>query len=617
VGQRLFAVVVVIASACTALQFSSTEQESVTISFNPHHFSGSGTQIFTISPANGFDHDILQSISMMCSSQWSLNTGIDPQQPVLGANVCGSGSGSGSQMQVLIDQSDQSALPCPRNYQFSVSFSGTQPGVSSCNVVVTTVGFFGGSNYEMKTLSLSGSGSSVTGITVEPKTVTFGQIPQTVTSSEEKVTVTNLGSATITVAGTLTGAGFSVDQSFASFQLGSGASTTFDVRCTPPGLGDYAGNLSFTAGSSSGSASLSCEGIISTISLNPSSVRFADTLVGRPPLPESIRITGNGPAMIESVTLDSTATAAGVTIASNPQGMAIGSGQDVVLTYSADAIHEAVPLGKLSIKVSTDTAARDVAISGEALLGDVGTNPASVNFGAVCAGSKTMKDVEVYASEPGDIVLQAMTKPAAPFDATLMDSVPKTLGGNHTGANMMVRATFEPTAPGDFKDALALATNVPNKPTTEVEVHGISLAAGIAATPEDVHFGVVPVKTTTSIQEVQFTNCGSGDLQFTRAYITGPNALEFTLIGTHPAKTLKPTESETFMVVMQPDSNGVKTAKLMIEHDQGTTTADLDGTAEGGSLTERETYYACSTGRSAALWPLALALLALRRRRRR
>src|SRR5690606_4878335 len=110
--------------------------------------------------------------------------------------------------------------------------------------------------------------------------------------------------------------------------------------------------------------------------------------------------------------------------------------------------------------------------------------------------------------------------------------------------------------------------------------------------------------TTTSIQEVQLTNCGTSDLSFESAQITGMNASEFTLIGTNPARTLAPTESETFMVVMQPESPGVKVGQLVLRHSDGTTTADLDGTGEGQiDIKDRETYYACSTGRGTAAWP--------------
>jgi hypothetical protein len=52
-----------------------------------------------------------------------------------------------------------------------------------------------------------------------------------------------------------------------------------------------------------------------------------------------------------------------------------------------------------------------------------------------------------------------------------------------------------------------------------------------------------------------------------------------------------------------------------VDHDGGTETIDLLG--EGMSTAGRGSYYACSTGRPVALWPIAAALLALRLRNRR
>lgn len=120
--------VVVIASACTALHYSWTQQTAIVISNNPYTFEGGGTQTFIISPSGSGD-DYLQSIETdNCSSQWALDTKIDPQQPVMGARVCSAQSGSGSGNNLF--------SACPANYQFAVRFEGTQPGTSSCNVKI-------------------------------------------------------------------------------------------------------------------------------------------------------------------------------------------------------------------------------------------------------------------------------------------------------------------------------------------------------------------------------------------------------------------------------------------------------------------------------------------------
>ena len=94
----------------------------------------------------------------------------------------------------------------------------------------------------------------------------------------------------------------------------------------------------------------------------------------------------------------------------------------------------------------------------------------------------------------------------------------------------------------------------------------------------------------------------------------GSDKGEFSLVTSDVAKTLMPTESENFTVIMSAHSNGDKLAQLSIETSTGPIDVDLDGSV-GGSI-ERETYYACAVGGAAALWPIGLALLALLRRRR-
>jgi hypothetical protein len=605
VGKRWVAVAVVVASACTALHYSTTSQQSIVVSNNPFHFPTGGSQAFTISAASFTDSDSLQSVTLSnCNSQWSL--WLDPNDP-LPTNICGSGAPMAAPGISL----------CPHSYTFYATFVPTLPGLSSCNVSIVSTDN-SGSGISMDTLMLSGSGSGLEGIAVSPEKIEFGDVEAGNPSTPTTVTVKNLGSAAITVSGSLTAGEFSVMGNYTSFNLNGMGSATFPVTCTPPSVGTYVGSLDFSSGQYSGSVSLTCNGIMSSVNIAPTQVNFDSALVGRAPDPRSVRITG-GPAgaTVDVVTLDATAVAAGVTITGNPAGMPIGNGQDIVLAYSAAAVHASGPLGLLSVKVSSDTNPRNIAISGEALLGGVGTNPASVEFGAVCAGNKVMKDVEVYASEPGTVSVQSLMPPSAPFEAMTFDVLPKQLVGNHGGQSMTVRAAMMPTAAGDFGDAFALNSNVPNAGTTEVQLHGVALAGGIAATPDMVHFGTASLGTTTAIKQVQFTNCGTTDLAFTGVTLDGVDAQDFTLIGANAPRVIKPTESEVIMVVMQPRTSGFKTAQLVIAHGAGTTIAELDGTGEGdGNITDRETYYACSTGRGAGAWPIAFALLLLRRRRR-
>jgi hypothetical protein len=612
VGKRFAAAIAVVGSACAALHYSTTEQHAVTIANSPYTFNGPGSQIFTVSPAGSGNHDLLLAITPTnCNSQWVVDTSIDPQQPVEGAHVCGGLGGSQAA------SGAEGAITCPRNYQFDVRYAGTLPGSSSCNVRIDTM-VYGGSTYGGFTLVLGGVGSGGSGISLSPRDINFGDVQINTTSLASTVLVKNEGSATVTVNSSLSGTGFQVSPAVGSaFGLGSGSSRTFAISCAPLSEGSLSGALQFTSGSQVLMTALACNGIDSTVTVAPSQVTFDSTLIGRAPANKIITIGGNGSAIIESVSLDATALAAGVSIVPpNPEGQSVGSGKTIVLAFAADATHEAGPLGLLSVKLDVDEKPRNIGIAGEALLGGVGLNPASVELGAVCVGSTATKSVEVYASEPGSVIVQSLTKPAAPFDAVAVDTLPKALAGNHFGPSATVRASMSPTAAGTFDDKFILHSDVPMTGTTEVQLHGIGLAEGIAATPDIVHFGTTGARTTTSPKEVQLTNCGTADLMFERVSITGDHADEFTLLGAYPAQTLAPTESMNVMVIMQPESPGFKTAQLVLEHSEGTTTAVLDGTGEGGEPKNRETYYACNAGSGATAWPIALALLLLRRRRR-
>ena len=582
---------------------------------DPFHFPNGGSQTFTVYPAGSGDDDFIQSIYLggTCStSQWMLDLTLD-SQTIPGARVCGDSviiaSGAAPTGDLVL---------CPSSYTFGVNFAGTQLGLSSCIVFIQTISASGsGGSGSFYQLNLTGSGSGSSGITVTPSMINFQDVQQMTTSSPVPVTVKNDGSSSLTVNGSLSGAAYTVTPPPATnIVLGPGSAAFYDVTCRPPGVGPQPGTLAFSASDGdSGSVALSCNGINSSININPSQVTFDPTLVGRAPPPKTVTITGPSTATLDTVELDATAMASGVTITSpSVVGMQIGTGKTVTLAYDAAAVHENGPLGVLRIQASGD-AVRNVGISGEALLGGIGTNPSTLEFGGVCAGASARKDLEIYANEPGNILLSEVMPPRAPFAATVAGMLPKTLLGNHTGPSVQVTVTLQAPTAMVLDDSLMLVSNVPTKEMTSVPLHAIVLEGGIAATPSAVHFGSVMSGSTTSIREVQLSNCSETDLDFQSAALAGLDAGEFTLIGAYPPKTLHPTESQIVMVVMQPRSTGTKTAQLVLTHSAGQTVVDLEGDGLGEAK-DRETYYACSTGRPSAAWPLLLALLALRRRRR-
>jgi hypothetical protein len=100
--------------------------------------------------------------------------------------------------------------------------------------------------------------------------------------------------------------------------------------------------------------------------------------------------------------------------------------------------------------------------------------------------------------------------------------------------------------------------------------------------------------------------------------VASPSPIEGTLVPV--------TKSQTIQMEMTPQTSGHKTATLTLLLSSGDSrTLSLDGSGGGpppigsgsGSGQDRQTYYACSTGRPLALVPVGLVVAWLARRRRR
>jgi MYXO-CTERM domain-containing protein len=160
-----------------------------------------------------------------------------------------------------------------------------------------------------------------------------------------------------------------------------------------------------------------------------------------------------------------------------------------------------------------------------------------------------------------------------------------------------------------------------NVASADLVLRANGLPAGITVDQDKLHFGAVVKDMPSTMKQVTFGNCNATALTNIDATIVGPDMNDFAIAG--PASIpsmLLPGQSITFQIQMTPRQVGVlETATLQIAYSGGSSPVALDGTGvtDTGGNKDRQTYYACSTGRPIGLVPLALALaFALRRRRR-
>jgi hypothetical protein len=282
---------------------------------------------------------------------------------------------------------------------------------------------------------------------------------------------------------------------------------------------------------------------------------------------------------------------------------------------------------------------RSVQLTARALGTSMAVTPdGDVNFGPVCVGSTKPQPFTILANDEGAFSLTGVTGVTGDLGAAFRVSAttPATLPARvlGSGANQIgVEITAAPAAVGPATAAVSLVTDIPAAAPHVVNLAVQGLPAGVTATPESIDLGAVALDTATIGQPVTLSNCAAGPITASNARIEGPDAAEFAIVNQPASPAIALGGNASWLIVLQAHSAGVKQAAFAVDYDGGTASIPLTG--EGlagpsgpgdpggpgddapGSGAGRASYYACSTGRPLALWPVvaAVALVALRRRR--
>ena len=539
----------------------------------------------------------------------------DPTQP----DRSGTGGRGVSRIAICEDGEEEVVCTPTATYSFSATFHPTVAAAVSCVLTIT-------STSQTQTLTLTGTGTPLPiDITASPGSVAFGGVRVNTDSSAVAVTVTNSGGTTGTISSVAVSGGFAITSgTTTSHTIAAATSETYDIECEPGATtGAISGTLTIANNGPTPSISipLTCTGTNASLAASPSPAVLPTTRVGEP-VQQTITLTnvGTASATIASVTIT------GVNTISAPAPntvLAVNGTAQVVVSYPATTA--GTVSGSVSVTYDT-TSTIDVPITGQALSTSLSLTPdGSVDFGPVCAGSTKNQTFTLIANEAGSFNLTALSMPASPFTLTA-PTLPATVDGN--AANMVTFGVMAaPEAAGSASSTVELTTDIPNSQPHSVSLSVTGLPAGVSATPQKLDAGPAPIKTTTLGQPISITNCGSGAITVSSATITGTDAAAFAIVSEPPSTQIAPATTATWLVAMNSQVPGTLQATFEAAYAGGSVTVELTGEPFGpggggsgsgsGSGPDKSSYYACSAGKPVALWPLALALFALRRRRRR
>jgi uncharacterized protein (TIGR03382 family) len=473
--------------------------------------------------------------------------------------------------------------------------------------------------------------------------IDFFTVNQGVTSGTSSVVITNTGSQELTVSATstLAGGAFAITGQQAAHKILPGATTTYDVTCTPingdPENQVYNGSLAVTTDAPNAllvNFPLKCVGVDHPLSPQPD--RDIATLVGKA-IPVSVDLQNLTGALvtITSIALKQPAVDGLQLTGAIPTTIGPNATVSVALTWTPTASF-ASGLGALVVEVPGEEP-RDVSIvdgTATALLADVKTDVADgdrLDFGKLCIGESSTKPLRM---QPGDDPMTmagygvVAATSATPFSAVVTSPSAVTIA---PATEVIVDVTANPMiTDGIIEGTLQVTTDSPTEPMTSVPLYVEVLPAGASVSPPLLNFREVVVTGFSETKTATFSNCTAETIEITGVTLDGDSATDFDIIQIMPNGVEQlppfslPRNGEIIIAVqMLPQSNGSKEASVSIDFQETgkpeTSNETIALIGEGFFPSpDRDSYYRCSAGSPAHALPLLVIglFLVLRRRRR-
>jgi hypothetical protein len=406
----------------------------------------------------------------------------------------------------------------------------------------------------------AGTGSPTISLGLSPSSISFGSLAVG-QSSAKTVTLTNTGSAIVTISGiSVTGAGFTASGPHLPIALSAGQSTTITVMFKPTAGAPETGTITITSNALEPTMDVTLSGTGTTsavLNASASSIAFGTITVGSE-ITKTIQLANAGTG---SVTISGmTVSGAGVSVTglAVPASLAAGADANLTITYKPTAA------GALSGKVSIASNASDsslvVDLSGTATTtpsSALTATPSSITFGNVVVGTESSQTIRLANSGTATVTVSALAPSVSTVSVSGL-SVPMTLA---PGASASFTAAFKPTAASNVSGAITVKSNATDSSMPiDLTGTGETAAVQLIASPTSVSFGSASVGSANS-KQVIVKNTGNTNASISSVAVAGTG---FSLSGSSTSVVLTPGQSETYTVNFDPKSAANDTGTLTV-----------------------------------------------------
>ncbi len=437
----------------------------------------------------------------------------------------------------------------------TVTFTPTAPGSRSATVTVNSNAVNGN-----PTATLNGTGIN-TAITLAPASLTFGAQIKGTTSPAQPVSLTNTGSAALTLSSLAISGDFG-ETNTCGGMVAAGATCSINVTFTPSAIGTRTGSLTITdsATGSPQSITLSGTGTAATLTFAPSSLTLPSQFLATTSTAMTVTVTANGSVAFTSIAV--TGVNSSDFAATNTCGSALAFGKScsVSVTFTPTA------LGTRTAAVTlTDDATgspQTVNLTGAGVSSSALVTPSALNFGGQFVGT-TSSSQTVTVTNTGSTPLTVSGVTISGANATNFSETDMCGSSLAADTSCTIGVTFTPSAVG----ARAATLTVTNSASTQsVSLSGTGEAPAVTLTPGSLTFPTQVLRTSSAAKTVTLKNSGTATLGITSIGITGSSSKNFTETNTC-GSSLAAGLSCTISVVFAPVSGGAITADLSVSDD--------------------------------------------------
>jgi hypothetical protein len=379
------------------------------------------------------------------------------------------------------------------------------------------VGTYGRGIWEIPLLTATGQTSPA--MTLSSGALSFGAQQAGTLSSAQTVTVTNSGTAPLTVSRVTVMGDFTESDTCVGSAIAVGASCAVQVSFLPAATGPRAGVLTVFGNVSGGQATATLSGTgtaSAAVVLSPVSVTFSATNVGATSAVENITVSNTGTV---AVTLQTPVVSGDFAITTNTCGstLAPGVGCTVLVVFRPAASGSRTGSFTVTDSVGTQTAA----LIGTGMLPATDSlAPTGLSFAAQVLNTASTTQ-QVTLTNSGDTALQLIATQITSGDFTVVNGCGNSLNGH---ASCSVTVAFVPKSVGAQTGVLTVSDQFRSQ---TVALSGTGVApAGVSVSPVGgVSFGAMGVGLSAAAQTVTLTNNGGGPLAIQSVAASGDFAI--------------------------------------------------------------------------------------------